>query len=112
MPAEQRMRLERGYGRVDRRQLKALLRSPKVNVIRESVNAEVLSRNIYTAGGVKHDSTSTTLTLSSGKSLRAKLVVDASGFESHLTIREFAPGEAPAPMPGFQIAYGFECIVD
>eukprot|EP00929_Paragymnodinium_shiwhaense_P119911 TRINITY_DN91824_c0_g1_i1.p1 TRINITY_DN91824_c0_g1~~TRINITY_DN91824_c0_g1_i1.p1 ORF type:complete len:633 (-),score=119.20 TRINITY_DN91824_c0_g1_i1:18-1916(-) len=112
MPDEARMRLDRKYARVDRTTLKAQLQSSGVTVIKEAVDAQVLSNNIYSGGGIMHDSSGSTVTLKSGKTLRTKLIVDATGFESRLTMRKSAPGESPAPLPGFQIAYGFECIVD
>ena len=54
------------------------------------------------------------LTLSNGESLRAKLVVDASGFESKLVRREpiSAAGYWKELPPGYQIAYGFNAVCE
>jgi len=111
MPVEQRLRLDRGYARVDRAKLKAKLQSSRVRIIEDGLDAQAIGNNIHSEGTLRHDSHGSTLRLRSGQTLRAKLVVDATGSESQLTLRQPAAGE-PLQLPGFQIAYGFECIVD
>ena len=61
-----------------------------------------------------HDATGSTLTVASAKgdvSVRASLVIDATGFESKLTTRESeqAAGLWKELTPGYQIAYGM-CV--
>ena len=53
----------------------------------------------------------TTLHLQSGSSLRCTVVVDCTGAESRLTTRRGPDVGAPIPPPGFQVAYGVECLV-
>mmetsp|Transcript_52629 Transcript_52629/g.87406 ORF Transcript_52629/g.87406 Transcript_52629/m.87406 type:complete len:584 (+) Transcript_52629:129-1880(+) len=113
MPTSQRTRLQREYLQVDRLALKDVLRakmasSGKCTVVAARLNARTIAPNIFDANLV-HDASGSTLTLSSGQMIRAKIVVDASGFESQLVRRE---GLLEAAMwaelpPGFQIAYGF-----
>lgn len=112
LPVENRLRLDRAYARVDRAKLKARLQSSRVRVVEESLAAEAVANNIYAGGGLQHDATGSMLSLASGRVVRAKLVVDATGSESRLTRRLPGAGEPEQPEPGFQIAYGFECIVD
>mmetsp|Transcript_60308 Transcript_60308/g.155346 ORF Transcript_60308/g.155346 Transcript_60308/m.155346 type:complete len:491 (-) Transcript_60308:78-1550(-) len=111
VPTADRVRLNRAYARVDRNKLKAKLASNKVKVIAEGVTSKVVATNIY-EGGLRHDAEGSTLTLASGKTLRAKSVVDCTGAESKLTRRLAAKGESTSPLPGYQIAYGFEGIIE
>lgn len=108
---DHRLRIPRPYARVDREKLKARLRSEKVQVIQEPLDAQAIAPNIFQGPGLRHDATGSIVTLPSGRLLRAKLVVDASGSESRLT-RRIATGGDVYPKPGYQIAYGFECVVD
>jgi len=112
MPVEERLRVDRAYARVDRTKLKTRLQSAGVRVLEEALEAEVVATNIYAGGKLQHDAEGSTLTLASGRTLRAKIVVDATGSESRLTRRLPGAGEPPAPDPGYQIAWGMECIVD
>lgn len=112
VPAEDRLRLERGYGRVDRQKLKARLQSSRVRTYEDGLSSKAVANNIFSGNGLRHDADGSTLTLTSGRVIRAKVVVDATGWESQLTRRLPGKGEPAAPKPGFQIAYGFECVVD
>jgi len=112
MPAEDMLRVDRPYARVDRVKLKARLQSPKVRVLEEALEAEAVASNIYAGGALRHDAEGTSLSLASGRRLRARLVVDATGSESRLTRRLPGAGESPAPDPGYQIAWGMDCIID
>lgn len=109
MPSEERTRLERGYCRVDREVLRRRLRADqKVHQIKGKVAARASETcpNVYdNSEAIVHDNAGTTITLSSGEKVRARVVVDCTGFESMLTTR------AREPAPGFQIAYGFEATV-
>lgn len=111
IPVESKLRLDEPYARVDRYELKARLQSDKIKVVEEALDAEAVANNIF-AGGLCHDEGGSTLTLRGGRRIRAKLVVDATGSESKITRRLQAAGETPPPKPGFQIAYGFECVCD
>lgn len=108
VPTEERTRLDRGYSRVDRELLRKRLRDDDVVVkVNGFVKAAANSRcpNVYDTQNIRHDEEGTTLTLTSGEQLRARVVVDCTGFESKLTLRK------DDPSPGFQIAYGFEAEV-
>lgn len=111
-PVEDLLRLDRAYGRVDRLKLKAKLQSSRVTIIEERVDIESVAPNIYAGDGLRHDATGSTLYLGSGRQLRAKLMVDATGSESRITRRHPGAGEPHMPLPGFQIAWGFEGIVE
>lgn len=111
-PVEDLLRIDRRYGQVDRVRLKALLQSGGVTVLEEALDAQAVANNIYAGGGLQHTADGSVLTLSSGRTVRVRSVVDATGSESKLTRRLPAAGDYPDPDPGFQIAYGFECTVD
>ena len=79
------------------------------------VAAENIAPNLFDKGLV-HDASGSTLTVASTKGgddlrVRAKLVVDATGFESKLTVRESPASGGPWKelTPGYQIAYGM-CV--
>mmetsp|Transcript_97540 Transcript_97540/g.134155 ORF Transcript_97540/g.134155 Transcript_97540/m.134155 type:complete len:427 (-) Transcript_97540:333-1613(-) len=76
-----------------------------------SLDARLTSPNLFDSDALAHDATGSSLTLSDGSKLRAKLVVDATGFESRITLRETAgaSGLWKELSPGYQIAYGFRC---
>ena len=59
-------------------------------------------------GGLAHDADGSSLQLSNGDSVRARVVVDATGFESKLVAREDHQLSSAwaAAAPGYQIAYG------
>jgi len=117
MPMDQRLRLDRAYLQVDRLKLKALLQEKHaaggVQLLEGSVQASVISPNLFN-GGLVHDASGSTLTVASPSgdmSVRASVVVDATGFESTLTTRESskAAGLWKELSPGYQIAYGM-CV--
>ncbi|CAE7774083.1 NXS [Symbiodinium pilosum] len=113
LPVDNRLRLDRPYGRVDRDKLKKLLRSSsKVRVLEEEVECQVVANNIYDSPAIRHSAAGSVVLLSNGDAVRTKLIVDTTGFESRLTRRLSPPGEPPAPAPGFQIAYGCEVVVE
>jgi lycopene beta-cyclase len=71
-----------------------------------------LEPNVYTpAGSLQHDADGTTIQLRQKDgamvTVRTKLVVDCTGHETKLVLRE---SREPSQPPGFQIAYG--CLVD
>ena len=83
-----------------------------VEVLVGSVQASVVAPNLFD-GGLVHDAKGSTVTVSPSDggadvALRARLVVDATGFESRMTTRESpeASGLWRPLTPGYQIAYG------
>ena len=78
-----------------------------------SVRASNVAPNLFDAN-LAHDATGTSLTLSpGGEPLRARVVVDATGFESRMVRREApaAGGLWEEIPPGYQIAYGMRVAV-
>lgn len=116
MEWEQRTRLDRAYLQVGRVALKAALSAKfgeGVTVLPTLLRAKTIAPNLFDRNLV-HDSKGSSLTLEDGTGIRAKLVVDATGFESKLVAREsdmLAGLSKPLP-PGYQIAYGFGCDVE
>ena len=114
IPTEQRMRLDRPYCRVDRFALKKSL-SKNYRVIRANHISEAVGVNMYKpAGSLVHDEGGTTIQLqlknkSSPISVRAKIIVDTTGHETKLVLKD-TRGEYSSP--GFQIAYGASVEVD
>lgn len=115
MEWEQRSRLDREYLQVDRTAFKAALseRMDGVKVLPTSLKATTIAPNLFDANLV-HDAAGSSLTLADGTTVRTKLVIDASGFESTIIARE--PDVAASlwkPLaPGYQIAYGFTCDIE
>jgi len=115
VPMEERMRLDRPYYRVDKNALKSSLSDTGYKVLYANHVSKAIAPNIYTpAGSLVHDEEGTTILLKckDGKemSLRSKLVVDATGHETQLVLRDTrAPANNP---PGFQIAYGATMELD
>lgn len=109
-PFEERTRLDTAYLQVDRRKLKAALQARHaeagVRLVEGSVRASTVAPNLFDTDLV-HDATGSTVTVSpSGDTIRTRLVVDATGFESRMVARE-AGSELWAELPpGYQIAYG------
>ena len=78
-----------------------------------SVRANNVAPNLFDAN-LSHDATGSSLTLSpGGEPLRARMVVDATGFESRMVRREApaAGGLWEEIPPGYQIAYGMRVAV-
>ena len=115
MEWEQRSRLDRAYLQVDRSKLKQALKAKagEIKVFPTSLKAKAVAPNLFDQNLV-HDASGSSLTLADGTAVRAKLVVDATGFESRLVARESDVDAGlwkPLP-PGFQIAYGFTCDIE
>lgn len=115
IPTEKRMHLERPYYRVDKNALKESFSSGNNNykvVAANHMVTNALSPNVYApVNALVHDQTGSTLTLqrpdASTLSLRTKLVVDCTGHETKLVLRD---SREITNGPGFQIAYG--CMVE
>lgn len=115
MDQEARTTLAKAYCRVDRLALKGRLRqqSEKAGVVEVKENLVIGDGGGWCANirdGAAHDSKGTTLQLQSGSELRCTVVVDCTGAESKLTTR-LGRDEEDIPPPGFQVAYGIECLV-
>ena len=113
-PFEDRTRLDAPYLQVDRTKLKALLEQQHAaHGVRLSATPSPPKPSRPTLdGSLVHDASGSTVTLEpSGEVVRAKLVVDATGFESRMVARESveASGLWKEAKPGYQIAYGM-CI--
>jgi lycopene beta-cyclase len=119
MPADQRTRVDRPYLQVNRRALKKMLQQKHVaggvELIEGLVTANAVNVNLFD-GDLVHDASGSSVTVSptgGGEPviIRASVVVDATGFESRLTLRD-APesgGLWKEIPPGYQIAYGL-CV--
>lgn len=114
IPMEQRMRLDRPYCRIDRFALKKSL-SKNFRVIKANHISEAIGVNMYKpTGSLVHDEDGTTIQLqtkdsSSPITVRAKVVVDTTGHETKLVLKDTRAAYSP---PGFQIAYGATVEVD
>ena len=113
IPVAERMRLDRPYWRVDRHALRTALTNG-YSELRANHASQCLSvPNLYSpAQSLVHDDTGSTIQLRKRdgtlQTVRAKFIVDCTGHETKLVLRESrTPGTPP---PGFQIAYG--CLVD
>jgi lycopene beta-cyclase len=120
VPVEERLRIDRAYYRIDKDALRdSLLPSSKYSTIsyrqiRANHISNAISPNIYTpSGSIIHDDNGSTIQLreKDGKiiSVRTKLIIDCTGHETKLVLREMCTREKSQP-PGYQIAYG--CLVD
>mmetsp|Transcript_3146 Transcript_3146/g.3659 ORF Transcript_3146/g.3659 Transcript_3146/m.3659 type:complete len:625 (+) Transcript_3146:162-2036(+) len=120
IPTTKRMRLDRPYYRIEKNVLQQSLSPPKDNndgwyrVIKANHISEATSLNIFTpSGSLTHDDEGSTILLkdknSSTISVRAKMIVDCTGHETKLVVKQKRDGTLP---PGFQIAYGALVTVD
>jgi hypothetical protein len=115
MPPEQQTRLQVPYVQVGRAALKSTLNEimdvSGVLRFQASLDAKLSAPNLFDSEALLHDADGSSLILSDGTRLRAKLVIDATGFESRITLRESAAamGLWKELSPGYQIAYGFRC---
>lgn len=114
IPMEERLRLDRPYNRVDRFALKDSL-SKNFRVVKANHMSEAVGVNMYKpAGSILHDEDGTTIQLQkdddpSPMSMRAKIVIDTTGHETKLTLKDTKEFYTS---PGFQIAYGATLEVD
>mmetsp|Transcript_5451 Transcript_5451/g.7730 ORF Transcript_5451/g.7730 Transcript_5451/m.7730 type:complete len:613 (+) Transcript_5451:134-1972(+) len=116
IPVKERKRLDRPYKRVDKNALQSSLTpSGAYRVLKSNHISTATSANLYSpTGSLVHDESGTTITLQDkeGKStiVRAKLIVDCTGHETKLVLRDTR--SVPNDPPGFQIAYGALVEVD
>ena len=114
IPTENRMRLDRPYYRVDRFALRKSLMSGNYETLRANHKSKAIGVNMYEpAGSLLHDSEGSSIVLEKADgeeiSVRSKLIVDCTGHETRLVLRETRD---TSPKPGFQIAYGMLVDVD
>lgn len=114
IPVAERLRLDRPYCRVDKVALKESLQPEgSYRVLRANHNSRAINVNLYAGNLMAHDETGTTVELrqSDGTvtTVRSKLVVDCTGHESLLVLKDASEKHRP---PGFQIAYGVLVEVD
>jgi lycopene beta-cyclase len=108
-PMEERMRLDRPYLRLDRSAIKdSFLSTNAFQVLKANHRSKAIGVNLYSpAGSLVHDEEGTTTQMVTAegetKSVRSKLVVDCTGHESLLVLKDARDRYRP---PGFQIAYG------
>jgi lycopene beta-cyclase len=112
IPIEEQMRVNRPYYRVDKYALRDSLTGNEYKIVEANHISKAIGPNLYSpAGSLMHDEDGTTIQLRTKEdqflTVRSKLVVDCTGHETKLVLRETRPESQP---PGFQIAYG--CLVD
>jgi len=119
IPMNERTRLDRPYIRVDRIKLQGLLRRKFAEAgglaIASKISAKKLSPNLFDTTALVHHSEGSVITLDNQNRVNAKVVIDATGFESRLVAREDpynARGNPRVLRPGYQIAYGFIAYID
>ena len=118
IPMTEQLRIDRAYYRIDKDALRtSLLPHPITNPYREiKANhiSTVIAPNIFSpSNSIVHDTDGTTIQLceKDGTTIqvRTKLIIDCTGHETKLVMREMETREKSQP-PGYQIAYG--CLVD
>jgi len=107
------MRLDRPYYRIDRFALKESL-TKNFRVVKANHFSEAIGVNMYSpAGSLVHDESGSTIKLQpkegSQLTMRAKIIVDTTGHETKLVLKDSIEPHTP---PGFQIAYGALVEVD
>ncbi|KAG7346246.1 lycopene cyclase family protein [Nitzschia inconspicua] len=114
IPTEQRLRVDRPYCRVDRFALKKSL-TKNFRVVKANHISEAIGINLYSpAGSIIHDADGTSIQLMTKDStapitMRAKIVIDTTGHETKLLLKDTREPYTP---PGFQIAYGALVEID
>jgi len=123
IPTDSRLRLDRPYLRIEKDNLRETLtpikedKNGSYRTVRANHISNAASTNIYDpSGSLMHDSTGSTIALRSNTddallSVRAQLIVDCTGHETKLIIKEGRVNAQSLP-PGFQIAYGALVTVD
>jgi lycopene beta-cyclase len=114
IPTDQSTRLDRPYYRVDKHALQKSLSPSSYRMLKANHISKAVGVNLYEpAGSLVHDATGTTIQLKTGTddilTVRSKLVVDCTGHETKLVLRDTRDPYRP---PGFQIAYGALVEID
>ena len=110
IPIAERFRIDRPYLRVDRDLLRQQLSPDTYKVIRANhIVKRTLAPNLHSpAASIIHDESGSTVSLSDGTIVRAKVVIDCTGHESKLVLKE----PRATDKPGYQIAYGAMVTVE
>jgi len=117
IPTDDRMRLDRPYCRVDKNALRDSFttKTPSsYRILKANHISTAIGVNMYSpAGSLVHDEDGTTIRLEgadgSASTVRSKLVVDCTGHETTLVLKDT---REPYHPPGFQIAYGILADVE
>ena len=118
IPTAERFRVDRPYCRIDKDALREVLtldgNDSGYRVIRANHISRATSTNLYSpAGTLTHDTDGSTIALQAKDGeqtmVRTRLIVDCTGHESDLVLKE---GRTSTRPPGFQIAYGALVTVD
>ena len=118
IPMDDRLTLPRPYIRVDRKKLQALFRKRFEEKGGLAITGKLLSQRIAPNlfdQSLAHDKTGSTIVLEDGTTIRCKVLIDSTGFESRLTAKEstvLARGNQKSYHTGYQIAYGYIAHVD
>ena len=119
IPTKERFRVDRPYCRIDKDALRDVLtltgeEEDGYRVIRANHISRATSTNLYQPmGTLTHDMDGSTIVLQSKDgeqtTVRTRLIVDCTGHESDLVLKD---GRAKSKPAGFQIAYGALVTVD
>ena len=113
IPTEDRFRVDRPYYRVDKNALQnALSQDGDYRVVKANHISQAINNNLYSpTGSLIHDADGSTINLKgdTDMTVRAKLIVDCTGHETKLVLKDTKTKSLP---PGFQIAYGALVNVD
>lgn len=120
IPMSKRTTLQQPYVRVDKKKLKNLYMdrfkaSGNGIAIASKVSTESVGPNLFKDNKIQHFEDHSIITLDDGQKVKCKLIVDSTGAESSLVMREdplFARGSEKELKTGYQIAYGFIAHVD
>ena len=110
-PSTSRVSVGAPYVRLSRSGLKKCFTTDATyTVIRQNHVANAVAPNVYTSTSISnpvtYSPTSTTIKLSDNSTVTGRIILDGTGAESLLTIRDSRDTE------GYQIAYGVECKVE
>ena len=110
-PSTSRVSVGAPYVRLSRSGLKKCFTTDATyTVIPQNHVAHAVAPNVYTSPStsnpVTYSGTSTSIKLSDNSTVTGKIILDGTGAESLLTIRDSRDAE------GYQIAYGVECEVE
>lgn len=112
IPVEDRFRIDRPYFRVDRFKLRdALTNHDSYQIVKGSHESMTIGTNVYAPmGSLTHGENGSTIKLSDGSVVNAKIIVDCTGHESKLITKN--PDDIGNVEAGYQIAYGVTVNVE
>lgn len=120
IPMSKRTTLQQPYVRVDKKKLKDLYiekfkASGNGVTVASKVTTESVGPNLFKQNRIQHFEDHSMITLDDGEKVKCKLIIDSTGAESSLVMREdpqYARGSDKELKTGYQIAYGFIAHVD